>query len=202
MLSTKRTLCITNGIDNIRKWTGSGNTSDLGGSPPVAKFIEEYKTYLVCANITGGTDISQRVQWSDTADPETWGSGNAGAKDLTEDGEDITGLKVFGDYLTVHKENSIHLGYLVNTTAIFKFDRKNTGSGTVANGSIVSLPTNEQIYLASDGLRIFNGISAPLIESPINDEIRDSLNHQYRHKASAVLVKERDEVWIGVPPGS
>lgn len=202
MLSGKRILCFTNGVDAIRKWLASGNTADLGGTPPKAKFIEEYKTYLVCANITGGTDIAQRVQWSDTADPETWGSGNAGSKDLVEDGEDITGMKIFGDYLAVHKESSIYLGYLVSTTAIFKFDRKSTGSGTVANNSIQNLPTGEQFFLASDGLRVFNGIAAPLIDSPVNDEIRDFLNQQYRHKAWSVLVKENDEVWAGLPIGS
>ena len=60
LLSGKRILCVTNGIDDIRKWTASGDTAVLGGSPPKAKFIQEYKTYLVCANITGGTDIAQR----------------------------------------------------------------------------------------------------------------------------------------------
>jgi hypothetical protein len=199
LLSSKRILCIANGIDAIRKWNASGNTADLGGTPPVAKFIQEYKSYLVCANIAGGTDVSQRVQWSDTADPENWSTGNSGSVDLIEDGQDITGLNVFGDYVAVHKRNSIYLGYLVSSTDIFQFNRKSTGSGTVANNSIVNLPSGEQIFLASDGLRVFNGISAPLIQSPINDEIRDELNPEYDYKAWGVLVKEKDEVWIGIP---
>ena len=199
LLSGERILCITNGIDAIRKWTGVGDTAALGGTPPVAKFIQEYKTYLVCANIAGGTDRPERVQWSDTADPETWTGGNSGTVDLVEDGKDITGLNVFGDYLSVHKETSIYLGYLVSSSNIFQFVRKSTGAGTIANNSIVNLPTGEQIFLASDGLRIFNGISAPLIDSPINDEIRDELSSEYDYKAWGVLVKEKDEVWIGIP---
>lgn len=202
LLSSKRILCTTNGIDNIRKWTGTGNDADLGGSPPVAKFIQEYQTYLVCANIAGGTDISQRVQWSDTGDPEEWSTGNSGSVDLIEDGEDITGLNLFGDFLCVHKKSSIYLGSLVSSNSIFRFDRKPTGAGTIANGSIQNLPTGEQIFLAVDGLRIFNGISAPLIPSPINSEIRDSLNTSKASKAWSVLVLEQDEVWIGVPIGS
>ncbi|RLC88228.1 MAG: hypothetical protein DRJ03_03525 [Chloroflexi bacterium] len=202
LLSGKRILCITNGIDAIRKWTGTGNTAALGGTPPVAKFIQEYQTYLVCANIAGGTDVSQRVQWSHTANPETWDSGNAGSKDLVEDGEDITGLNLFGGYLCVHKPTSIYLGGLVSTTSIFRFDRKSTEVGTIANGSIVNLPTGEQIFLAKDGLRLFNGVRAPLIDAPVNDEIRDELNLNTAHKAWGVLVLEEDEVWIGVPLGS
>lgn len=202
LLSGKQILAITNGIDNIRKWTGSGNTADLGGSPPKAKFIQEYQTYLVVANITGGTDIDTRVQWSDTASPETWSGGNSGSKDLVEDGGAITGLNIFSNYLCIHKAQSIYLGYLVSSSAIFRFERKATGVGTCANGSIVNLPTGEQIFLATDGLRIFNGITANGVDSPINDEIRDGLNATYRHKAWGVLVKEYDEVWIGVPIGS
>jgi len=202
LLSGKRILCITNGIDNIRKWTGSGNDADLGGSPPVAKFIQEYQSFLVCANIQGGTDISQRVQWSDDADPETWTGGNSGATDLVEDGQDITGLNVFGQFLCVHKPTSIYLGAIVSTNEVFRFDRKSTEVGTIADASIKNLPTGQQIFLAEDGLRLFNGILAPLIQSPINEEIRDEINLSAAHKAWAVLVIENDEVWVGVPLGS
>lgn len=201
-LSGKRILCITNGIDPIQKWTGSGNTSDLGGTPPRAKFIQEYKTYLVAAHILGGTDIPQRIQWSDTADPENWSTGNAGAIDLIEDGKDITGMNLYGNYLAVHKETSIYLGYLISTTYIFKFDRKNTGVGTVANNSIVNLPTNEQCFVALDGIRAFNGISAPLINAPINDEIRRIINKEFAYRSWGILKKEKDEAWFGIPTGS
>lgn len=202
LLSGKAILCITNGIDAIRKWTATGNTADLGGTPPIAKFIQDYKTYLVCANIQGGTDIAQRVQWSDTADPETWDAGNAGAVDLVEDGEDITGLGLFGDYLCVHKKNSIYLGSLVSSNDIFRFDRRSVEKGAIANATIVNIPTGEQIFLAEDGLRLFNGVSAPLVDSKINDEIRDGLNQQYAQKSWGCLVSEQDEVWIGIPIGS
>lgn len=202
LLSGKRILCITNGIDAIRKWTATGNTAALGGSPPVPKFIQEYKTYLVCANIQGGTDISQRVQWSDTADPETWSGGNSGAVDLTDDGEDITGLSIFGNYLSVHNKRAIYLGYLVSSSAIFRFDRKATGRGTVSNSSIVNLPDGTQMFLAEDGLCVFNGVSAPSIASKANDEIRDQLNLSAKHKAWGVFVPTEDEAWFGIPLGS
>ena len=193
-------LVMTNGIDAMRKYDGSTVTL-LGGTPPYPKFIQEYKTYLVCANILGGTDISQRIQWCDTALPETWTGGNSGALDLVEDGEPITGLNLFGGFVCVHKKGSIYLGTLVSSSDIFRFDRINTQVGTVANKTIINLPTGEQIFLASDGLRIFNGVTAPPIDSPINAEIRDELHTDYAHKSWGVLVTEEDEVWIGVPLG-
>lgn len=202
LLSGKQVLIVANGVDALRQWTGSGNTTDLAGSPPVPKFVQEYQSYLVCANIQGGTDIDTRVQWSDTANIENWSTGNSGERDLEEDGGDITGLNLFGNSLSIHKLTSIYLGYLVGTNSVFRFERKATGAGTCANSSIVNLPTGEQIFLGTDGLRIFNGSTAPLIDSPINDEIRDGLNSAFRHKAWGLLVKELDEAWIGVPIGS
>ena len=201
LLSGKRILTISNGIDVIRKWNATGDVDYLGGTPPVAKFIQEYKTYLVCANIAGGTDITQRVQWSDTAAPETWTGGNSGAVDLVEDGGDITGMALYGDYLAIHKDSSIYLGYLVSTTAIFQFARKATGIGTIANNSIVNLPTGEQLFLAKNGVALFNGITVSLIPSTVNDEIRDEFNPEYAFKSWSVLKKDRDEVWIGIPIG-
>jgi hypothetical protein len=201
LLTSKRILCITNNKDAIRKWTGSGNTASLGGSPPVAKFIQEYKTYLVCANIGGGTDVSQRVQWSHTADPENWTGGNSGSVDLIEEGTDITGLSTYGNYLCVHKKDAIYLGSLINTSSIFLFTRK-AAVGTIANGSIVNLPNNLQIYLAENGLHLFDGVSSKRIDSAANDEINDTLNREYTSKTWGVLNKEDKEAWIGIPVGS
>lgn len=202
VLTGKRILCVSNGIDAIRKWTGTGDIVLLGGLPPVAKFIQEYKTYLVCAHILGGVDVAQRVQWCDTADPETWSGGNSGSVDLIEDGADITGLNIFGDYVAVHKATSIYLGALVSSNDIFRFDRRSVGKGTIANHTIVNLPTGEQVYLADDGIRLFNGVSAPLINQSANDELRDELNQEYAFKSWAVLVSDRDEVWVAVTLGS
>ena len=202
LLSSQPILCITNGIDVIQKWTATGSLSALGGTPPKAKFIQEYKTYLVCANITGGTDVTQRIQWSDTADPETWSSGNAGSVDLVEDGEAITGFSLFGDYLCVHKERSIYLGYLVSSSAIFRFDRKATGVGTIANGSIQNIPTGEQVFLAKDGIYIFNGSNCRSLSQKINEEIRDSINSEFAVKSWSIVVRSKKEVWIGIPIGS
>ena len=202
LLSGKPILVITNGIDVIRKWIASGNTAALGGTPPIARFVQEYKTYLVCANIGGGTDINQRVQWSDTANPENWSTGNSGSVDLVEDGEAITGLSLFGSYLCVHKERSIYLGDLVSSSAIFLFDRKSTGVGTIANGSIQNLPSGEQIFLAKDGLYLFNGVNCRTLSEAVNEEIRDSINAEYSKKAWSVLVRSKKEVWIGIPIGA
>lgn len=202
LLSSLRVLVFSNGVDPIRKYTGSGNDAVLGGSPPVCKYLIDFKGYLVLANITDTTNFFTRVQWSDSGDPETWTGGNSGSVNLLEDSLEITGISRFGDFLAVHKESAIYLGQLVTTSEVFRFTRKETGAGAIAAGSIQNLPDGTQIFLARDGLRLFNGVSSSLIPSSIIDELRDSVNPQWVKRATSVLVKDLDEYWCAIPIGS
>lgn len=203
LLSGAKIAVFSNGLDAIRKCSISGNDAALGGSPPKARYLQAFGPYLVLAYIIdGGNNYYSRVQWSDTGLPETWSGGNAGSTDLIEDPEDITGLGLFGNMLTVHKTSSIYVGQLVSTSGVFRFDRKATGVGACSGATIQNLPSGEQIFLANDGIHLFNGITAPLIESPIQDEMREEMNPAYLYKAQSVFVSELDEYWVCVPTGS
>lgn len=203
VLSGVKIMVITNGVDAIRKYTGTGNTSVLGGSPPLAKYMTALKNYLLLAYIVdAGTTYTARVQWCDTGAPETWTGGNSGSVDLVEDEQDISAIAPFGDFVCVHKENSIYVGYLVTTSDVWRFDRKATGVGTCSHMTVKNIPTGEQIFLARDGLHLFNGITAPLIRSPIMDELREEMNPAVVAKACAVIVRELDEYWVAVAIGS
>jgi len=201
LISAERNMVFTNGVDAIRK-TDGGTDADLGGTPPLAKFVLDFGTYLLLGNVTdAGTNFFTRVQWSDTGDPEQWVTGNAGSTELLEDSLEITGMHVWGDFVAVHKESGIWLGQLVSTSDVFKFSRRET-AGTISNGTIQNLPTGEQIFLARDGIRLFNGTTSTLINSPIIDELRDSMNPEFVNRSTSVLVKDLDEYWVAIPIGS
>lgn len=203
VLSGEKIAVYSNGIDNIRKCSITGNDADLGGTPPKAKFVQAFGPYLFLAYIIdGGNTYYSRVQWCDTSDPETWSGGNSGSTNLLEDPEDISGMGLFGSYLTIHKQTSIYVGQLVTTSGVIQFERKATGVGTCASATIATLPSGEQIFLATDGLHLFNGITAPLIDSPVQDELRESMNPSYLYKCQSVFVEEADEYWVIVPVGS
>lgn len=203
LLAGEKIAVYTNGIDAIRKCGISGMDAALGGSPPKARYIQAFGPYTVLGYVTdGGNNYYSRVQWCDTGLTEIWAGGNAGAKDLLEDSDDITGLGIFGNFLTVHKGSAIYLGQLVTTSDVFRFDRRATGVGAVAGATIQNIPSGEQIFLAADGIHLFNGVTAPLIESPIQDELREQLNPLYLNKAQSVFVRERDEYWVCVATGS
>lgn len=203
LISAGKVMVYTNGVDRMRKYSGGASDALLGGTPPVCRFVLDFKGYLLIAYIIdSGTTYFARVQWSDTADPETWTGGNSGSLNLLEDSLEITGLARFGDFVAVHKESAIYLGQLVDSSEVFRFTRKETGAGAIAQGSIQNLPDGTQIFLARDGLRLFNGITSSLIPSPIIDELRDSVNPQWVKRATSVLVKDLDEYWCGIPMGS
>ncbi len=203
LLAAEKIAAFTNGVDPIRKCGISGNDAVLGGSPPKCRYMQAFGPYLMLAYITdGGDTFRSRLQWCDTGLPETWTGGNAGSVDLLEDPDDITGLSLFGNFLTVHKASCIYVGQLVTTSDVIRFDRKTTGVGTCAGATIQNLPSGEQIFLAADGIHVFNGITAPLIESPIQDELREGMNPEYLYKAQSVFVRELDEYWVCVAMGS
>ncbi len=203
LLSAEKVAVYTNGIDPIRKCSITGNDADLGGTPPHCRFVQAFGPYLVLAYvIDSGDTFYTRVQWCDTGNIETWVGGNAGSVNLLDDPEDITGIGVFGGQITIHKSKSIYVGQLVTTSDVFRFDRKATGVGAVAAATIIELPSGEQIFLASDGLHLFNGITAPLINSPVQDELRETMNPAVLYKAQAVFVQEEDEYWVAIPIGS
>ena len=188
----------TNGVDPIRKWTGTGLDADLGGSPPVSKFLLNYKGYLLLGNtFEGGTAYGARVRWCDAGDPEEWSAGDASFQDLLEDDLAITAMALFGEYITVHKSKAIYLGYLTGNDFVFRFDRKEVGSGCVAPNALVNIPTGEQIYLSKEGIRLFNGITAPLIESSVNEDLAESMNVENIGRSWAVLIRELQEVIVG-----
>lgn len=203
LLSGSKIMVFTNFVDAVRKYTGSGNTANLGGSPPKAKFCTAFGSYLILGYVnSGGTDYYSRVQWCDTGAPETWSGGNSGSQDLMDDPDDITAVSTLGGFVTVHKRSAIYTGYLVSTSEVFRFDRKNTGVGTACFATVKQLPAGDQIFLAYDGFHLFNGITAPLIETAAMDELRESLNPQHIGKSWSVIVRERDEYWCAVATGS
>lgn len=95
-------LIIANGKDAPRKWTGIGQAGILGGNPPVLSLVE---THL---NRVWGVEVENpsRVRFSEILDPETWD-----VLDFIdfnpEDGDYITALYRYGQYLIVSKRKSM-----------------------------------------------------------------------------------------------
>lgn len=198
----QRIAVITTGADELLKYDGGTEVELLGGSPPKAKYAISFGAHLVLAHITdeGGNAYPNRVWWSRAGFPEQWDAvtTNAGFNTLTAGG-DITGLGIFGNYLAVHKQEVLYLGYAASSPAIL-FDAKYT-PGTIAHNTIRMLPNGLMAYLAVDGIRFFNGGTSKLVDSTINLDIRQQLNLAYAYTAWGIVYQDVDEYWCAIPLG-
>lgn len=85
-----------NGYDNPWKWTGSGNISALGGSPPVFSTVAKFHEHIFGA-------VNEVLYWSDVGDPETWNT----SKWIRYFNKNISCVIEHGESLAVLKTDSI-----------------------------------------------------------------------------------------------
>ena len=144
---------MTNGVDELWKWTGAGNAAALISSFPsgvtslVSKDLIEFKSHLLLLDVSeDGNRYPQRVRWSDTGDPSDFINGNASYVDLGGADWMQTAVKFKGDYLVIFKERSIWVGYATGDSDIFQFDQRVTGAGCAAPKTVESLG-DELIFL-------------------------------------------------------
>lgn len=115
------------------KWTGTGNASALGGSPPSGKFCEEFFNYAFIANTSANPE---RVFWSALFDPESWTTGS----DFKRLEDSCTGLCRRGNDLFAFTRNSIWvIQYTADPVTPFNFERLDSGVGCISNRSIVNI---------------------------------------------------------------
>ena len=191
----------TNGIDNIQKWDGDTShlASDLGGSPPKAKFLCGYKDQLILGyTIEAGTDCPQRLRWSAVGNPESYPSENF--MDLVEGADWLSGLAILGNYLVVFKERSIYLLYYVGGYWQFKQEMVVGGIGNIAPFSLGNLG-DEILFLGPDGVYAFNGRNADNITDDNIKDIIDNLNPTAKFYSYGLIVEEKHQYWLAVPYG-
>ena len=192
---------MSNGVDVPQKCSSTSTpaVSDLGGSPPAARIVIEFKSHLLLMDTTESSlRCPQRVRWSDTANPEEWATGNASYVDLTGADWIQAAVKFKGDYIVVLKERSIWLGYATGDSAIFQFDQKVTGAGCAAPKTVESLG-DEIIFLGWDDVYVFDGIDYLSVGESVRDEIFRSMKPAQIGKCFGVVVEEQKEYWLFVP---
>lgn len=206
---------MTNGLNPVRKWTGSGTLSLLGGLTTVqggflnvtGNLIRSFSGFLVLFNTTeSGSPFPQRVRWSVFGQPENWtndvnGNGQAGSNDLADDVGFILWATPFNNYMCIYKERSIYLMQYVGPPTIFSFQRVINGIGIFAQRAVADLG-DEHAFLGSDNFYTFNGISIEPIGNPVKDFFFQDLDPGFRNRVQAFVVEEDNEVWWIYPSGA
>lgn len=187
------------GIDNIRKYDGSGNSADLGGSPPKCRYMDYITPYVMLGFIVqGGNSLVTKVQWCDTGQPEIWSGGNSGSQLLSDDPSHIRQLKKLRDYAMVYKELSVYRGRKVSTSSIFDFGGPfSSGKGLYSPRALASDGENHYYmglfdFHKNDGVRIVD------IGGPVREYLFNRLNRSRNETCHAVHVEKYKEVWFYV----
>lgn len=197
------TFIITNGKDPIKKWDGT-TWADLGGLGTIrARYIVPFYNHLILGfTEEDGVQCPQRIRWSDTGDPETWTSGNAGFMDLSDTPDWVTGFALMGSKLYVFKEYSIWEVSYVGYPNIFSADMVVDGVGCQAPYTLTSLGS-EIVFLGNDDVYSFDGRDVkPLgerIRKLIYDTAQGLINWDYIVRSPSVYVEELGEFWFVFP---
>lgn len=144
-----------NGIDAPQKYDGT-TLGALGGSPPRGHYIATHKNYLWMAHTSSATS---RLYFSSVLDIESWPVLNF--IDISpNDGDYITGLLSFDDYLIITKQRSVWV-LLGSGSSDFEVRRIHEGVGCIAPRSLVKMP-NYFAFASSEGIYISN-LSEPVL---------------------------------------
>lgn len=194
------TVIITDAAGHLRKWTGSGNISNLTSDvdvPTQVKCLEVFEHYLVCGNIAGHPSrlhYSQNqldyTNWSST----TW-------IDIERDnGGWITGLETYFNELLVFKTNGIYKVHYTGVPATpFSMTKITDKVGCVGNHTVVQV--EEKVYfMAKDGFYVYDGHAPRKISDKIQS-VFDNINKDYIDVSYGQYFKKIDQIWWAVPTG-
>lgn len=192
-------LIITNGVDPIKKWTGSGSVANLGGSPPTsAKYCTYLSPYLLVAHMIESGDINPwKVRWPDTNNPENWTTGNSGEALLSDDPSPIQNIMKLNEFAAVYKQESLYLGRKVDTSDVFLFDPAWTGIGLVAPRAVGEAEGYHYFMGANDFYR-WNGLRPESIGAPLRDEVFSRINREKIKRCFSLHIQELNEIWFFV----
>ena len=171
----KDVLIFTNGVDAVRRWTGSGNTAAIAGTPPdTAQLVKHFEGYLFLGDVTlSATRYPSRIRYSDDYNV-TWASTNE--INLTETAGGLKAWDTIGRTLYCYKSDGIVgirlLGGQVRFSQ-FKIPFYD-GIGIIAPLSLTSIPGVGHVFLGTDiNLYLNNNESIQLMGNNVQDALQE-----------------------------
>lgn len=170
IISSNARVYFSNGSRVILYSDGESSVKD-STSPGAARFLALNAQHLIAAyctepepGVAGSRDYPQRVRWAKSGDPNNWTSFGAGANDLIDVPDVITGLATLGRNTAIFRTNGITLmGATGNGAAPFAFENMTSAPSGVGNRYPYSLALfNEtaafvsanDIYTVNSGLNL------------------------------------------------
>lgn len=197
---------MTNGVN--APWKTNTSLDSAAMTVPAglttAKYNEEYSNYLFLGNVTvSGTTHKSRIYWCNIKDTGTWTATDF-IDIAKDDGQEITGLKALGNRLVIFKERSIYVLFFTGDADIPFIlpdgGRTNSTVGCVAPFSIQEV-SNGILFLAQDGLYLFDGINSYKTSDKISPTIQ-GLNPTRLNQARSINYGKKNMYMMSVPSSS
>jgi hypothetical protein len=177
-------LMFTNeGNDRPRKYSGTGNTTELGGTPPFAKAIESYVGFLALGNTSddGVTFSPLQVVMSDDPD-NTWTDCSdtdifVVTMTLDESPGEVLALKAHGMDMYAYKSDAIVQIKLTGGVTRFQRRKLDFPMGILAPLSLQQLGELGQIFLAQDrNLYVNNGQTVQALPPHVQKSLQETMS--------------------------
>lgn len=168
-----------------------------------AKTCEGYNGYLVIGNLSeGGTTFGSRLRWSDLGDISTWPANNY--IDIEpDDGDSIVAIKRYQTNLYVFKKKSVY--EIIQTggagAEAFIVRPLARGIGAWAKNSVKAIENRGLVFLASNGVYLYDGSNFDFISDPIQRTV-DGLNRSRYAYAVGEVFPVKNQYWLSVSEGS
>jgi hypothetical protein len=187
------TLIITNMLDPPKKWNGTDAVADLGGTPPHAQYVAIHHNYVFMARTVANPN---RLYFSEVLNFDSWPVLNF--IDVSpNDGDWITGLMPYDDYLIIAKNRSIWL--LMGTgPSDFEVRRIHDGVGCVAPRSLTKM-AQSFVFASSEGYYMSDLSQEVLLSERLKETWR-GLNQRRLNQIAAIYYDHK--LRIDVPNGS
>lgn len=176
------------------KWTGSGNASALGGSPPTADFCFTYNN-----RVFAGRSNNSTIYWTIVGNCEDWtgdGSGSAVVGSLDDNQLLIGATPLTTDQALLFKQNSVYqmsTRNLVNDA--FPIFPLHQGVGACGKNAIVNV--NGEVYFITSQGRMMSTNGARLQEYPSTiDDVWDDLNFDRLKYIQGTYYHSSDHEWL------
>jgi hypothetical protein len=208
-------LFITNGVDTIKEWDGSGALTALDTdnfSTLTAKTLIGYAGHLLLGDVTeDGSHFPYRIRWSAINDPGAWNTGSnesAGFTNLTNDSNNskVQMFLPLSTVLACYKEDSIYnisyegsRGYFVARPQVTKGGAiSRRAAATVIEEDLHLVVSKSNIHLY-DGNDFLTWRRWKNLGDRIKKNFFDNLNWSKRHTIFVTSNPDRYECYIAMP---
>lgn len=164
-----------------------------------AKYVCQYNNYLFFANVVTGDGVYRptRIYWCDINNPESW-LGTSWIEVSYLDGQEITRLWGFSNYLFIFKTRSVY-GCTFTGDADFPFilpggGRSSSAIGCIAPWSMCQIEEGV-VFVSYDGIYLFDGTTS----YKLTDRIRDTflaLQSTKFDKVVATVNRKKNMVYL------